>query len=127
MIHLRTVTDESGDTIDLAWYCSQTCYADSLREDPPSDTFEEGGAYPCGSEHDSPDYCATCGDPVGNPLTDDGASYVREYVSDVLAPNPLGQGSCYPFANETAKQRAEALKAEYSYLFTEDESIRARL
>lgn len=80
-IHLRVITDESGDTIDYAWYCSRPCWLESLADEPISETFEEGGAYPCGAESDSPDFCAHCGDPVGNPLTDDGVNYTRELIA----------------------------------------------
>lgn len=83
MIHLRCITDDRGDTVDYAWFCSQGCYSQSLRDDPPTVTFEEGGAYPCGAEHDTPDFCAVCGTPVGNPLTDEGYADVREWLADL--------------------------------------------
>lgn len=117
-IHLRTVMDQRGDAIEYCWYCSQGCYSQSLEAEPASDTFERGGAYPCGEESDSPDYCEMCSDPVGNPLTADGEAYVREYVFDVL-----GTGSTpWHYDNKESRMRAEALRAEYSYLFRTEEA-----
>lgn len=81
MIHLRCILDESGDTVDLTWFCSRSCYLDSLRLDPPDACFEEGGGYPCGAESDSPDFCEVCGAPVGNPLTADGLDYAQELIT----------------------------------------------
>ena len=81
-IHLRSICDASGDVVEYAWYCSTGCYQEGLASDPPSPSFEEGGAYPCGAEHDSPDQCAWCGEPVGNPLTDAGVLYLRELLAD---------------------------------------------
>ena len=133
-IHLRTITDNQGDAIEYAWYCSRSCYLTSLEREPVSETFEEGGAYPCGSEHDYPDYCATCGDPIGNPLTAEGEAYVREYVSGVLEPLREAwqalriDGSTrltFPayvdctLAPETLN-RVRALEAEYSYLWRDE-------
>ncbi len=83
MIHLRCITDSQGDTIDYAWFCSAGCYSQSLRDDPPTVEYEEGGSYSCGAEHDSPDFCAFCESPVGNSLTDEGYSTVREWIADV--------------------------------------------
>ena len=31
MIYLRSHNDTSGDVVDMSWYCSHVCYADSLR------------------------------------------------------------------------------------------------
>lgn len=112
MIYLRTITDDSGDTVDLAWYCSHICYSDSLRADPPTKSFEEGGAYPCGAEHDLPDYCATCGAPVGNPLTSEGEAYVRETVRELHDLDGFDTRD-----REERIAKAQALREEYSYLF----------
>lgn len=79
-IHLRSVTEDNGDVVDHAWYCSQFCYAESIADDPPSDHFEQGGAYPCGAESDSPAACAGCGEPVGNPITGEGIETIREWL-----------------------------------------------
>jgi hypothetical protein len=96
-IHLRTITDDSGDAVDNVWYCCDSCYSVSFRSDPESATFERGGAYPCGSESDSPDACGTCGLPVGNPLTSEGEAYTRELI---------GSGTSF----------GRKLAQEYSYL-----------
>ncbi len=116
MIHLRTVTDERGDAIENLWFCSNICYNDSFSKYPITEAdendrvisgVEKGGAYPCGSEHDLPDYCATCSKPIGNPLTSEGEKYVREFVlSEISKDNP-----------NIPQVLAEQLKAEYSYLF----------
>lgn len=106
-IHLRTQTDSRGDAVEHNWYCSRFCYALSLDQEPPTDPGEDGrvyegletgGAWPCGAEHDLPDFCVTCETPIGNPLTTDGEEYVREHVrdwGDIAAP----------------------LRREYAYLF----------
>lgn len=65
-IYLETVEDERGDAVEHVWYCSSVCAPD------------QASAYPCGSESDSPDYCAACGDAIGNPLTGEGVRYARE-------------------------------------------------
>jgi hypothetical protein len=106
-IYLRSVLEENGDTVDLSWYCSRTCYVQSLEAEPPSDQLEEGGAYPCGAEADSPDFCATCGEPVGNPITPEGESRVREWLQDLpFRLDPTG----------TLAARADSLRRTYSYL-----------
>lgn len=81
-IYLRTETDSHGDAVGYRWYCSQSCYTDSFLGGP-IDGLEDGGAYPCGAEHDSPDFCAICEAPVGNPLTDEGYSLIREWLQDL--------------------------------------------
>jgi len=112
--YLRTETDSRGDAVDYSWYCSEVCYSDSLRKEPPTETFERGGRYPCGAESDSPDYCATCGAPVGNPLTDEGERYVREYVLDV-------DGA---YRDAESVTRRTALKAEYPWIFEAQDTRR---
>jgi hypothetical protein len=103
-IHLRSINDSRGDVTDYHWFCSRSCYLDDLAEHEPTETYEEGGAYPCGAEHDSPDFCTRCGDPVGNPLTDEGVSLVREWLRDLpFRLDPTG----------TNTARAEALRATY--------------
>jgi hypothetical protein len=109
MIHLRTHTDEKGDTVDLSWYCCELCYSRSFKDNPEAETFEKGGAYPGGSEHDLPDFCADCGDPVGNPLTPEGMAYVREFVADRYD-LPYKEAGC-------DLATAIALQNEYSYLW----------
>lgn len=79
-IHLREATDGRGDLVELYWYCSRACYQDSFAR-PYSVQLTTGGAYPCGEESDSPDFCAQCGEPVGNPLTTDGLEYLRELIA----------------------------------------------
>ena len=90
VIYLRTETDKFGNAVDYHWYCSSWCYRESLDKIPMTepgpddrvlDGLEEGGAYPCGAEHDSPDYCAQCETPVGNPLTEEGVTYMREFLT----------------------------------------------
>jgi len=86
MIYLRSENDSNGDVVDLHWYCSETCYAASFDETGRRERgglWETGGAYPGGAESDSPDFCATCERPVGNPLTDDGIATVREWQRDL--------------------------------------------
>lgn len=141
MIYLRDVTDEQGDTVDLFWYCCYSCYSDSFKKHPSDATLretwqslrkdgstqmtfeqyractlpqsmEEGGAYPCGAESDCPDYCETCGAPVGNPLTDDGAAYVVEFVTDVLSSDGFDTRG-----REDRIATARALYREYGYAF----------
>ena len=87
-IYLRSENAENGDVIDLYWYCSYTCYADSIQAGIPLD---EGGAYPCGAESDSPDFCRTCGKPVGNPLTSEGRAYLLELISDSSDPEQVAE------------------------------------
>ena len=83
MIYLRCENDSNGDVVENNWYCSETCYRDSLTSRPAvGGALETGGAYPCGSESDSPDFCATCGSPVGNPLTSDGMELVRDWIAN---------------------------------------------
>jgi hypothetical protein len=81
------------------------------------DGFEEGGAYPCGAEHDSPDFCVTCGAAVGNPLTPEGEEYVREFVEEVENPNRLSCAVYYPYNNANARNNARRLRETYPYLF----------
>lgn len=81
MIYLRSETDSVGDVVDYNWYCCESCYRESFQSDSQQG-LEQGGAYPCGSEHDGPDFCATCGDAIGNPLTPDGLVYLCELVAD---------------------------------------------
>jgi len=90
MIHLRTETDSCGDAVDYQWFCCPWCYLESLAEIPAPepgpddrvrDGLEEGGAYPCGAESDSPDFCARCESPVGNSLTDAGEAYAGELIA----------------------------------------------
>lgn len=102
MIHLRAVVDGGGDAVDYQWYCGQWCYADSLVSCPVSDSVELGGAWPGGAEHDGPDFCATCGDAIGNPLTSEGVERVREWLLDVPF-RPTG----------TLATRADALRKAY--------------
>ena len=111
MIYLRTETDRYGDAVDYQWFCCRSCYLASLAEIPAAepgrddrvrDGLEEGGAYPCGAESDSPDFCAQCETPVGNPLTDEGAAYTGELVA--------GGG-----------RHADALREAYPSLVEEDD------
>jgi hypothetical protein len=85
-IHLRTITDESGDTVDYAWFCSRSCYAFSFEapslESVDDDHIDEGGASPCGAESDFPDFCATCSNPIRNPLTTEGRRYAQDLIAD---------------------------------------------
>lgn len=81
-IHLRSVNDEIGDVVDLLWYCDRGCYSASFADLPASESVEEGGAYPCGSESDSPDFCARCERPVGNALTSEGEQWVTETIAE---------------------------------------------
>lgn len=114
MIYLRTVCDDSGDVVDYRWFCSEGCYNDHVGQNPSTRNLELGGAYPLGAEHDSPDYCATCSEPVGNPLTTDGEIYVCEYVARVDAE------SHGPSADLEGIERAVRLRAEYPYLWHPD-------
>lgn len=123
MIHLRTLTDANGDAVEYLWYCSATCYYDSFVRGigtvvapmAGSAGVEEGGAYPCGAEHDNADYCATCKAPVGNPLTEEGDAAVTEYVAAVMAPNPPSH-----YANAESMARAQSLRSEYGYLWADE-------
>lgn len=113
MIYLRTVTDDSGDTVDLLWYHSQTCYSDSFASLPATEPnadgrviggVESGGAYPCGEESDTLDFCAHCGCVVGNPLTDDGTAELPDIVTDLIARG-----------DSPSLTRANEIVSEYSY------------
>lgn len=129
-IYLRSIIEDNGDISDYLWYCSQTCYSDSFAKFTADNAnVEKGGAYPCGAEHDSPDYCATCGEPVGNPITDVGEAYVIEYVSDTLLSGADVSTLGMPDDMIEQTHRAYALFNEYGYLFepyTAD-AIRARV
>jgi hypothetical protein len=100
---------EGEVSIHLRSKIDPTCYACSFVDFPESPTFEKGGAYPGGAESDSPDFCGHCEQPVGNPLTSEGESLVREWVADLpFRLDPTG----------TLAARMEELKSEYSYLFS---------
>lgn len=81
MIYLRTVTDGRGDVSDYLWYDSVVCYTADIIDHPERAELE-GGAYPGGAENDTPDYCAHCGDPVGNPLTGEGERFVVDLIRE---------------------------------------------
>jgi len=105
-IYLRSVVDSKGDVTEDYWYCGVWCYNASLdRIRPGLFGVEKGGRCPNGAESDSPDYCENCDKPIGNPLTDTGKDYVREFVQSKESqdvPNVL----------------ADSLKKEYGYLFS---------
>jgi hypothetical protein len=96
-----------GSKLAKCWGCGT---AFETMTDDDDDKLEIGGAYPCGAESDSPDYCATCEAPIGNPLTSEGEQYVREYVCDVLSTDPEDESTEHI-------ARAGELAREYAYLF----------
>ena len=105
MIHLREVCDSNGDVVEDLWYCSAFCHSASLVSRPPVlGAIESGGAYPCGAESDSPDFCAECGAPIGNPLTFEGIARVSEWLQDApFRLDPTG----------TLRERMTALERMY--------------
>jgi hypothetical protein len=108
MIYLRTVEDASGDVIEYRWYHSQPCYAESFN-DPKNETIESGGAYPCGAESDTLDYCAHCGCIVGNPLTDYGTAELPGIVTELLKRG-----------DDDSIARANEIVSEYGYAIPPD-------
>lgn len=64
--------------------------------------------WPGGIEHDIPDYCETCGEPVGNPLTEDGEQYTRDIAHDLFWRGRV--------------QDASALVAAYGWIFAREET-----
>jgi hypothetical protein len=54
MIHVEFINDESGDLVDVKYYCSGFCYT----QDTGKSSY--GHAYPSGSETDYDVLCASC-------------------------------------------------------------------
>jgi hypothetical protein len=73
VIHIRSVINEHGTTIDHDWYCSERCYREGLEARPPSASLTVGGVWPGDSapaspEVRSPEVCAACGEPIDGAL-----------------------------------------------------------
>ena len=81
---LGRLSDGLAVTPPMGWN-SWNAFKGNIDEGLIVDTawFQARLADPCGAEHDSPDFCATCEDPIGNPLTDEGVEYVREWLADL--------------------------------------------
>ena len=53
-IHANFIEDNSGDLVDIEWYCSGFCFTKA--------GHTHVGAYPCGTETDYDVHCGNCGD-----------------------------------------------------------------
>lgn len=81
-IYMRTALDSNGDASEYYWYCSYRCYMDDSEAATAPNVEDDGGEWPGGSESDTPDVCAQCGDPIGNPLTDYGIAELARTLYD---------------------------------------------
>ena len=78
MAHIRHVTDNTGDTVDLVYFCSDSCNRDWYPEGIAAAGVESyGGWYGC-MEISSDEECAACGEIVEGLTRETGHGTNRE-------------------------------------------------
>ena len=70
---ISPINDDTGDLVDLAYYCGPACASD----DP-------GAMWDSGPEMDYPIHCESCEDLINVPLSSYGYRYVYQAVIDHL-------------------------------------------
>ena len=105
-VYQLDINDDSGDLIDLQYFCCDACASRAGISWNVHGPQSADGARVTDSpgECDYPTACETCGDWVGNPLTDEGERYARELMDDPQPYRPDVMRDAYPWIDFGARR-----------------------
>jgi len=71
-----------GRKLDRHWFCSEACALESEADDPPSENYTTRILGHLADPTESPQACAMCAEPAGNPLNPKGIAKVAEWAAE---------------------------------------------